>query len=76
MITNLKRALSALALAALPLLATAAPAQAADGTSGPQPTFTVAPALETATLTEGIDRIAAAPESRDGYVRTAFKHWN
>ncbi|MGW5852198.1 hypothetical protein ACWFQ8_30340 [Streptomyces sp. NPDC055254] len=27
-------------------------------------------------LIEGIDRIPAATESRDGYVRTAFKHWN
>ncbi|WP_405959414.1 hypothetical protein [Streptomyces sp. NBC_00868] len=31
---------------------------------------------ESASLFEGMDRIPAAAESRDGYVRTAFKHWN
>ncbi|MFD9575713.1 HNH endonuclease family protein [Streptomyces sp. NPDC059982] len=73
MITNLlRRGLPALALAALPLLATAAPATA----DGPATAVTLPAPLNTTTLFDGIDRIPAAAESRDGYVRTAFKHWN
>ncbi|EDX25114.1 conserved hypothetical protein [Streptomyces sp. Mg1] len=73
MITKLlRRGLPALALAALPLLATAAPATA----DGPATAVTLPAPLNTTTLFDGIDRIPAAAESRDGYVRTAFKHWN
>lgn len=73
MIKNLLlRGLPALALSALPLLATATPASA----DGPSAAVTLPAASETASLFEGIDRIPAAAESRDGYVRTAFKHWN
>ncbi|MFE3288899.1 HNH endonuclease, partial [Streptomyces sp. NPDC059233] len=77
MIKNLsQRGLPALALSVLPLLATAVPAHAADGREGLTSSFTVSAVRESGSLFEGIDRIPAAPESREGYVRTAFKHWN
>ncbi|GAA2932855.1 HNH endonuclease family protein [Streptomyces enissocaesilis] len=61
MIRTLLRAASAAALAILPLTTTmSVPAHAA----------------ETISLTEGIERLAFAAESRDGYQRTSFKHWN
>ncbi|MFJ6793949.1 hypothetical protein [Streptomyces sp. NPDC091268] len=73
MIKNLLlRGLPALALSALPLHATAAPTCA----DGPALAATLPAELETTSLFEGIDRIPAAAESRDGYVRTAFKHGN
>ncbi|MFE2325293.1 hypothetical protein ACFXD5_15460 [Streptomyces sp. NPDC059385] len=77
MIKNLlRRGLPALALSVLPLLATAVPAHAADGHEGFTSSFTVSAVRESASLFEGIDRIPVAAESREGYVRTAFKHWN
>lgn len=61
MIKNFCRGLAALSLSLAPLLAPA-PAQAA-------PT-------ETTTLADAVHRIPAADEHRDGYDRSAFKHWN
>ncbi|WNO70144.1 HNH endonuclease family protein [Streptomyces sp. AM8-1-1] len=60
MIKNLTRGFSALTLALIPLLAPAPPAQAA----------------EVATLADAVGRLPIAPESREGYQRTSFKHWN
>ncbi|MFF4105428.1 DUF1524 domain-containing protein [Streptomyces sp. NPDC001903] len=77
MIKNLlHRGLPALALSVLPLLATAVPAHAVDGQERFASSFTVSAVRESGSLFDGIDRIPAAPESREGYVRTAFKHWN
>ncbi|MCX4993420.1 HNH endonuclease family protein [Streptomyces sp. NBC_00568] len=55
------RAVTAAALLALP---TATPA-----------TAHAAPAAETLPLTDGVALLPLAVESRDGYQRTAFKHW-
>ncbi|MER8226133.1 HNH endonuclease family protein [Streptomyces sp. NPDC094143] len=33
-------------------------------------------AAETLSLTEAVDRLALGTESRDGYTRTSFRHWN
>ncbi|WP_030573593.1 hypothetical protein [Streptomyces aureocirculatus] len=62
MIKNFARGLAALSLSLTPLFVPA-PAQAA------------APA-ETTTLADAVHRLPVAGESRDGYTRTAFKHWN
>ncbi|MFB7764255.1 HNH endonuclease family protein [Streptomyces xiamenensis] len=35
-----------------------------------------APGAETLTLVDAIDRLPVADEIRDGYTRSAFKHWN
>ncbi|MFD9517868.1 hypothetical protein [Streptomyces sp. NPDC059979] len=75
-IKKLQRAVPALALSVLPLLATVVPAHAADGKEAFTSTLTISAARETASLFDGIDRIRAAAESRDGYVRTGCKHWN
>lgn len=37
---------------------------------------TPAHAIETVPLAQAVDSLPLAAESRDGYVRTAFKHWN
>ncbi|MFD4475870.1 HNH endonuclease family protein [Streptomyces sp. NPDC058471] len=62
MIKNFARGLAALSLSLAPLLAPA-PVQAADPT-------------ETTTLADAVHRIPVAGERRDGYTRSAFKHWN
>ncbi|MEW1927874.1 HNH endonuclease family protein [Streptomyces sp. NPDC088360] len=62
MIKNFTRGLAALSLSLTPLLAPA-PAQAADPT-------------ETTTLADAVHRIPVADERREGYTRTAYKHWN
>ncbi|MFE5521623.1 HNH endonuclease family protein [Streptomyces virginiae] len=80
MIKNLlQRGLPALALAALPLLATA-PAAHAAGTHAALPasfgvagTFGVRAPLS---LFEAIDLIPLADEQREGYKRDLYKHWN
>lgn len=59
MITNTVRGFAAAALTLLPLLATT-PAHAQ---------------ADVLTLADGIQRLPLAAESRDGYQRTAFKHW-
>ncbi|MFD8790878.1 hypothetical protein [Streptomyces vinaceus] len=51
---------------------TTAPA-AADGLAS---AVTLPTRSQSTSLVEGIDRIPAAAESREGYVRTAFKHGN
>ncbi|MGW7459975.1 hypothetical protein [Streptomyces sp. NPDC054797] len=76
MIKKLQRAVPALTLSVLPLLATAVPAHAADSQEAITSTSTSSAVHESASLFEGIDRIRAAAESREGYTRTAFKHWN
>ncbi len=76
MIKKLQRAVPALALSVLPLLATVGPAHAADSKEAFTPSPAISAVRETASLFDGIDRIRAAAESREGYVRTAFKHWN
>ncbi|MEU5772755.1 HNH endonuclease family protein [Streptomyces venezuelae] len=58
------RGITAAALVALPVLA-AAPAHSAS--SGLEP--------QRLTLSEAIEALPLATESREGYVRTAFKHW-
>lgn len=75
-IKKLQRAVPALALSVLPLLATVVPAHAADSREALTSTLTTSAARESASLFEGIDRIRAPAESREGYVRTAFRHWN
>lgn len=62
MIQILVRGLAALSLSLTPLLAPAA-AQAAVPT-------------ETTTLADAVHRLPVAGEHREGYARTAFKHWN
>ncbi|MGW5779842.1 HNH endonuclease family protein [Streptomyces sp. NPDC003863] len=78
MITNLMRwALPALALAALPVLATPLPA-AADVSHTQQP-FRGAPGPSSQVLLplfEAIEQIPIAAEHREGYSRTLYKHWN
>ncbi|MFF6778977.1 HNH endonuclease family protein [Streptomyces sp. NPDC012637] len=65
MIKNIARGLTALTLALTPLAVPAsAHAVAAPG------------AAQTLPLTYAIDQIPVADESRDGYARTKFKHWN
>lgn len=88
MIKNLtRRALPALALAVLPLLATAGPATAVTtAPRGPSLTRHVpvegpgeAPAAAALRvplpLSEAVDRIPVAPEHREGYKRDLYKHW-
>ncbi|GAA3085227.1 HNH endonuclease family protein [Streptomyces rectiviolaceus] len=62
MIKNFVRGLAALSLSLTPLLA-------------PAPTQAAGPA-ETTTLADAVHRIPVAGERREGYTRTAFKHWN
>ena len=62
MIKNAARGLAALAIALTPLLAT--PAQAAPG------------AAEVALLADAVTKLTVADESRAGYTRDKFKHWN
>ncbi|MEV6079651.1 HNH endonuclease family protein [Streptomyces sp. NPDC052069] len=61
MITNAVRGLAAAVLAILPLLA-ASPSQAAGDP-------------EVLTLSDAVQRLPLAAESRDGYERAKFKHW-
>lgn len=84
----LRNGLSALALAALPLLSTAPPA-AANTLSAQKVSFTGygiivgAGGVPGATgvraplpLFEAIDRLPVAVEHREGYKRDLYKHWN
>ncbi|MEE1774844.1 HNH endonuclease family protein [Streptomyces sp. NPDC048210] len=86
MISLMRCGLPALALAALPLLATPA---ASAGTPLPveeQPFTSYAPAQTpdgapgaarlSLGLFEAIDRLPVAEEHREGYKRTLYKHWN
>ncbi|MGX1762565.1 HNH endonuclease, partial [Streptomyces lydicus] len=59
MIKKTVRAFAAAALALLPLTTAT----------------TAAHAAETLSLHDGIEALPPAAESRDGYERTAFKHW-
>jgi hypothetical protein len=61
-IKNFVRGMAALSLSLTPLLAPA-PALSAERT-------------ETTTLADAVHRIPVADERREGYIRTAFKHWN
>ncbi|MER5556891.1 hypothetical protein ABT001_35505, partial [Streptomyces sp. NPDC002793] len=87
MISLLRRGLPALALAALPLLAS--PASAGTLTTplpvGERPFTSYAPAqppggapgaLQSLGLFKAIDRLPVAEEHRQGYQRTLYKHWN
>ncbi|MFJ9214254.1 HNH endonuclease family protein [Streptomyces sp. NPDC102264] len=65
MLKIMQRGLVAAALLALPLTAAPAPA-AAD---------TAPAAAAPMTLTDGINLLPVAAESREGYKRTSFKHW-
>ncbi|MEW2530670.1 HNH endonuclease family protein [Streptomyces sp. NPDC047071] len=69
MIKNLCRGLPALALAALPLLATA---PAAHANALPTASSAVPVALP---LFEAVDRLPVADEQREGYQRSLYKHW-
>ncbi|MFF4450816.1 HNH endonuclease family protein [Streptomyces sp. NPDC001502] len=78
----MRRGLPALALAALPLLATTLPA-AADTPATKKTTLTeLVPVQGTAgvraplPLFEAIDRLPVAEEHRAGYKRDLYKHWN
>jgi hypothetical protein len=85
MISLMRRGLPALALTALPLLATPA---ASAGTPLPteEPSFTtyapaqtphgVPGARRSLGLFEAIDRLPVAEEHRQGYKRSLYKHWN
>ncbi|MFB7867318.1 HNH endonuclease family protein [Streptomyces sp. NPDC056069] len=66
MIKNMARGLAALSLALTPL---AVPQAAAAAPSAPA-------AAEVLTLAAAVGQIPVADESRDGYERTKFKHWN
>ncbi|MEU7011865.1 HNH endonuclease family protein [Streptomyces sp. NPDC046332] len=66
MINNFARGLAALSLALTPLVL---PASA-------EATPASAPAAQTFPLTYGIDQILVADESRAGYTRDKFRHWN
>ncbi|MEE1754253.1 HNH endonuclease family protein [Streptomyces sp. SP18CS02] len=68
MIKTLKRAATVAALALLPL-ALATPAHGT-GTALPHAAGTTLP------LAEAVAALPLAAESREGYVRTGFKHWN
>ncbi|MEU3317116.1 HNH endonuclease family protein [Streptomyces sp. NPDC006662] len=78
MIKNLlRRGLPAVALCALPLLASAPTAHSASTA----PARATAPAGSVSLraplpLYEAIDRLPVAPEHRDGYRRDLYKHWN
>ncbi|MEU3322042.1 HNH endonuclease family protein [Streptomyces sp. NPDC006785] len=77
-IAKMRRALPALALAALPVLATPLPA-AADAPHAQQAPLRGAPGPSGQVLLplfEAIDQIPVAAEHRDGYSRTLYKHWN
>ncbi|MFE4263474.1 HNH endonuclease family protein [Streptomyces sp. NPDC056883] len=80
MIKNfLQRGLPALALAALPLLATAPAAHAATAQAAVPAALGVAGAPGVRAplpLFEAIDRIPVADEQREGYKRDLYKHWN
>ncbi|MFD9458552.1 hypothetical protein ACFWBC_36400 [Streptomyces sp. NPDC059985] len=80
MIKNLlQRGLPALALAALPLLATAPAAHAAHAQASVPAAFGIAGAPGARAplpLFEAIDRIAVADEQREGYKRDLYKHWH
>ncbi|MEU3317152.1 HNH endonuclease family protein [Streptomyces sp. NPDC006662] len=73
----MRRALPALTLCALPLLASAPTAHSASAA----PARALAPADQVGLraplpLYEAIDRLPVAPEHRDGYRRDLYKHWN
>ncbi|MGW1224891.1 HNH endonuclease family protein [Streptomyces sp. NPDC002530] len=63
--------LPALALAALPVLATSLPAEAAHSRPAPSPSPAVL-----MPLVEAIDQLPIAAEHRAGYSRSLYKHWN
>ncbi|MER5775498.1 hypothetical protein ABT144_14610 [Streptomyces sp. NPDC002039] len=78
MIKNLmRRGLPALALCALPLLASAPVAHSAPGSAGAAVAAS-GPAGVRAPLPlfEAIDRLPVAVEHREGYKRDLYKHWN
>ncbi|MGA4803605.1 GmrSD restriction endonuclease domain-containing protein [Streptomyces lavendulocolor] len=70
MIKNLLRGAAALCLALTPL-AVPAPASAAPASAAP-----AAAAAEVLPLVVAVEQIPVADESRAGYTRTKFKHWN
>lgn len=63
MIKNFVRGFAALSLSLTPLLV-------------PAPGHARAVATETTTLADAVHRIPVSGERREGYARTAFKHWN
>ncbi|MFC8983534.1 DUF1524 domain-containing protein [Streptomyces sp. NPDC057411] len=67
MIKNMVRGFAALSLALAPL---AVPHTALAAPKAP------AAAAEVLTLIEAVEQLPVAEESRDGYERTKFKHWN
>ncbi|MFB7277182.1 HNH endonuclease family protein [Streptomyces hydrogenans] len=74
----MRRAVPALALAALPVLATSLPA-AADVPHVQRTQLQGAPGPSTQVMLsifEAIDQIPVAAEHREGYSRTLYKHWN
>ncbi|MEV6735195.1 HNH endonuclease family protein [Streptomyces sp. NPDC051364] len=77
------RGLSALALAALPVLTTAPASHAADLRLAAAATVASAPAVPSAlgvrvplSLFDAIDQLSVAEEHREGYKRDLYKHWN
>ncbi|MFB7678463.1 HNH endonuclease [Kitasatospora purpeofusca] len=76
MIRNLlRRGLSVLALAALPLLGGTVPAGALDAPAGAASAVTVR-AAGPLYLSEAVAALPIAEEHRDGYDRSLYKHWN
>ncbi len=77
-ITMMRRALPALALAALPVLAVPLPAVAdAPHIQRTPPQAAPGPSAQVLLpLFEAVDRIPVAAEHREGYSRTLYKHWN
>ncbi|HEY9327014.1 MAG TPA: HNH endonuclease family protein [Streptomyces sp.] len=87
MISLMRRGLPALALAALPLLASPASATALTAPtpaserpftsySPAQPPAGAPGALAVLPLFDAIDRLPVAEEQREGYQRNLYKHWN
>ncbi|MFI1826755.1 HNH endonuclease family protein [Streptomyces sp. NPDC020412] len=84
MIINLTRVTVTTALALLPLAAATAPAGAAQAPTAQVPAATQTPdaapaparVAETLSLAVAVNRLPVATESRTGYTRDAFKHWN
>ncbi|MFE7935569.1 HNH endonuclease family protein [Streptomyces sp. NPDC057456] len=79
MIKELPRIAAVLALSLLPITAPASAATTAPPSltaAGPATVASAPAAAQDVPLFQALEWIGEAPESRDGYSRTLFKHWN